>query len=95
MKAQVDRELKPARGTRDADDVRAADRTAAGVDDDASLLQAAVEEPVVSRLRAGLADDRAGPKARMGAGPKLRRADLAEQPEELAPDRAARIASLR
>ena len=95
LKAQVDRELKPARGTRHADDVRAADRTTAGVDDDARLLQAAVEEPVVSRLRAGLADDRAGPKARMGAGPKLRRADLAEQPEELAPDRAARIASLR
>src|SRR5207244_12097368 len=93
--AQVDRELKAARGARDADDPRRPDRAALGVDDDPCLLEPAVQQPVVGRLRTGLADDRATAETRLGMGGALAWADLAEQAEALAPDRVARLTPLR
>ena len=50
---------------------------------------------VVRRLDAGLADRRARPDAAVGVVGDLHRADLAEQAEELAPERTARVAPLR
>ena len=56
------------------------------------LLEAAVEPAVVPRLDPGLADDLPALRARVAGRAELRRADLAEQPEELAAERALRIA---
>src|SRR4051795_3990376 len=71
------------------------DDAAARVDGYATARQAAVEHVVVRRLDAGLADDLAWPRARVAALVQLARVDLAEQPEELAPERSAWIPTLR
>ena len=71
------------------------DRASLCVDNHAGLFQAAVQQRVVGRLRAGLADDRLGLSASIRVRGKLARADLAEQAEELAADGATRVAPLR
>src|SRR5581483_11647869 len=71
------------------------DGAAHRVDADALLREPAVEDPVVARLDARRADDR----ARLGPAEalllQLVGADLAEQPEELAAERALRVAARR
>ena len=63
LQAQVDRELKSACWTRHADHPRRTDRAAAGIDHDSRLLEPPVQQPIVARLGAGLADDRTGSEA--------------------------------
>ena len=70
------------------------DRAAPGVDDDPRLLDASVQEPVVASLGARLPDDCARLRAGMLVGGELSRADLPEQAQELAADRAAWIAAV-
>ena len=94
LHAEVDRQLEASGRPRNADDVGGADRAALCVHHDACLLEAAVQQSVVCGLGAGLADDHPGAGAAVGVLRELRGADLAEQAEELAPERAARVAPL-
>ena len=59
---------------------------------DLRLHEARVEQPVVSRLDAALADDLAGLRRFVRMGLQLALADLAEQAEELGAEGALRIA---
>src|SRR5439155_18898444 len=65
---------------------------AQGVDRDFRLHEACVEQRVVRCLDAALADELARLRALVRAGLQLGLADLAEQAEELAAERALRVA---
>ena len=65
------------------------------VDGDLRLHEARVEQRVVRRLDAALADDLARLRVLVGVGLELLLADLAEQAEELAAEGAERIAPRR
>ena len=95
LQPQVDGELESARGARDTDDARRPDRAALSVDDDARLVESAVQQAVVGGLRAGLPHDRAGALTSVRVRRELARADLAQQAEEFTADRPARVAPLR
>src|SRR5207244_2643831 len=68
------------------------DDPAGRVDAQARAAEAAVQEPVVRRLDARLADQLAGLRAPVAVRPDLVRLDLAEQAEELAAEPALRVA---
>src|SRR2546421_12670796 len=95
LQPQVDRQLQATGRARHPDDPCRTDRPALGVDDDARLLEAAVEDAVVRRLNPGLADDRTGAQVWVRSRCDLRGADLAQKAEELAADRAARVVAPR
>ena len=61
----------PLAGRANADDARRPDRASLCVDDHPRLVEAAVQERVVGRLRAGLSDDRPGPSASIRVRGKL------------------------
>src|SRR5262249_50183998 len=92
--ARVERRLEAWGGRRNADEVGGPNRAALRVHYDACLFEAAVQQAVVGRLHARLADDHPGAGAAVGVLRELGRAHLAEQAEELTPERAARVAPL-
>src|SRR6266511_5032893 len=92
LKPCVDREPQPGQRVRPTDEVERPDRAPQGIDAHACTLQASVEDPVVGRLDARLSDELAGPGAAVRSLAQLGRTHFAEQAEELAPERALRIA---
>jgi len=85
LQSQIDRQLQAAGRACDADDPGRTDRSALGVDDDSGLVEPAIQQPVVGRFGARLADDRACAKAWIRVGGELRRADLTSRPRNSPP----------
>ena len=94
LEPRVDRELQR-RQRLALRHLERADDAAERVDARRARDEAGVQERVVRRLDAGLADDLAGARVRVALRAELRRADLAEQAEELAAEGALRIAARR